>query len=436
MEIPINQIEIGQRFREDFGDIESLATSINRYGLLHPIVVEEKDGKYYLIAGERRLKAHIELGKTEIRVTLLKDLDELTAKEIEVEENIRRHNFSWIEEIQAKLKLDKIKRSIYGSAVKGHAGEEKWGLKETAQSLDESIASVSQDLQLARALAEFPELAKEKSKSAAFARFKRLKMRFMSAELSDRIPMEVDLSCIQHGDARGLIMKEADESFDLIVTDPPYGVDLDKQGEFVRAHNTIYKDDPSTIMEMLRQIFKEFYRVLKPDTNAYVWFAHQHYAEVKTALESAGFSVWGSPIIWNKESSAAPPITPYTFTSCYEPCFLCSKGKRILNKYVPNVLTIPRVSSKSKLHPTEKPVSLLQTLIEASSNAGERVLDAFAGSGSTLEAAIRSKRIPKGYELEQEFYDKIRNRLVELKASLAPSSDGEIKEELEEVKDD
>ncbi len=82
-----------------------------------------------------------------------------------------------------------------------------------------------------------------------------------------------------------------------------------------------------------------------------------------------------------------------------------------------------------KIHPTEKPVSLIQVMIDASSNAGDKVLDAFAGSGSTLEAAIRSRRIPKGYELEKAFYDGIRNRLVSLKASLGHVDEGHVDED-------
>ena len=87
-----NQIKVDEsRFRKDFGDISELAESIRNFGLLQPVVI---DRDFNLIAGERRLRACLSLGLEEILVRFYDELDELTAREIELEENIRRKQFT------------------------------------------------------------------------------------------------------------------------------------------------------------------------------------------------------------------------------------------------------------------------------------------------------------------------------------------------------
>ena len=69
-----------ERFRGDYGDISGLAVSIQKYGLFHPIIVDEE---LNLIAGERRLKAHMALGLEEIEVRKVAEADLLVKREIE-----------------------------------------------------------------------------------------------------------------------------------------------------------------------------------------------------------------------------------------------------------------------------------------------------------------------------------------------------------------
>jgi hypothetical protein len=89
--LPIAVIEVGERRRTEIGDIDSLAESIQRYGLLHPIVV---DAQARLVAGERRLRACEQLGWTEIDVRDLGTLTDSELREIELEENLRRKDLT------------------------------------------------------------------------------------------------------------------------------------------------------------------------------------------------------------------------------------------------------------------------------------------------------------------------------------------------------
>lgn len=88
----IDDINVGERRREDFGDIEGLAESIGKYGLFHPIIV---DGANNLVAGERRLRACRDILKwSEMPARLYSELSEDERREIELEENLRRKDLT------------------------------------------------------------------------------------------------------------------------------------------------------------------------------------------------------------------------------------------------------------------------------------------------------------------------------------------------------
>jgi ParB/RepB/Spo0J family partition protein len=92
VDVPLSQIEIGERRRQDYGDIAGLAQGIKRVGLLEPIIVERNGGEdhYRLVAGERRLRAAWHLGWKTIPAQLREDLSEAELRDIELEENENR----------------------------------------------------------------------------------------------------------------------------------------------------------------------------------------------------------------------------------------------------------------------------------------------------------------------------------------------------------
>jgi ParB family chromosome partitioning protein len=96
MKVEIGKIHVGVRMRADYGDIDDLANSMSRLGQLQPIIL---DGDGDLVAGERRLKAAMMLGWREIEAVHMADLDEIGRKEVELEENLRRKEFTWPEEV-------------------------------------------------------------------------------------------------------------------------------------------------------------------------------------------------------------------------------------------------------------------------------------------------------------------------------------------------
>jgi ParB family chromosome partitioning protein len=109
MEVPISKIKVKKRIRKELGNIKSLMESMNKNGLINPIVLNDK---YELLAGYRRLIAAKRLGWSKIEAKVIKTTDELNKLEIELDENLIRKEFTPEEVangINLKKELIKIK---------------------------------------------------------------------------------------------------------------------------------------------------------------------------------------------------------------------------------------------------------------------------------------------------------------------------------------
>lgn len=408
--VKVNSVKIAhERFREDYGEIEQLAVSIQRYGLFHPIVV---DRELNLIAGERRLRAHIALGIDEIEVSYREDADELVKREIEIEENLNRKDFTWQEEVKAKAEIDRIKRQLYGSATKGHGGG--WALRDTARSLGESVGLISRDIRLADALSEYPDLKKEKNKEAAWRKLQSIKERLLVSALAEKVEVDVDTRCMRCGDSAVEMKKLESESVDLVLTDPPFGIDLRMKGKYGDVKP--YEDKMADVINVIDLVVGECYRVLKNDRHMYIFCDPRNLPYVIDICRKKGFSTLETPLIWHKTGGAGAGGGDMMWARNYECIIFSYKGHRSLNrKGESDVIVVPRVAPQLKVHPTEKPTQLLRYLIEQSTMPGELVIDPFAGSASTLIAAFEVKRNAWGCEIDKGYYGQALLKIEEYK---------------------
>jgi adenine-specific DNA-methyltransferase len=405
--------------------IDSLAASMSKRQI-NPITVEdaglrETDGEqqFNLIAGERRLIAAKQLNWQEIEAQLISDIDDLEREEIELDENLQRENLSWQEEVAAKKRIWEIRAKLYGETV-----------EEVAQHVGMSRGSLWEDARLAKVMEDIPELGTAKNKSQAMNKLRLITRRAALTELAQREKVNrgviagegEDYSTRVHlGDCLQVMKGWADEIVSCVLTDPPYGIDLDK-GETKKgsAHPTIYADDHYDIMDLVRLVAKESYRLLRRDTHAYFWFDVKAYQKVFDILSEVGFTVDPVPLVWVKNTPGQVNHPESRWASGYEACFFCRKGNRALLKQgQSNVLKYDVVPPAKKIHPVEKPTALLRQLIEASTVDGEVVLDMFAGSGSLGEAAIQTGRNFILIERDPAFHAGILDRL----SRCAPASD-------------
>jgi len=406
MNCKLKDIIVGERFRKHFEDIDALAASIKEFGVIEPIVVDEN---YALIAGERRLRACTRLNLESVPVVMMKDLDELGKKEIELEENIQRKQFTWQEEVDAKKNLHSLKQQLHGHAIQG--GDKKgWGITETATALGESSGTLSMDLQLAKGMEVFPELKGEKNKTTAYKKMKRLQEQLLNDALAEKLAElgALDAPNVINGNCIEELKKLKSESVDLLLTDPPYAINIEKAHTFDRMthKDTGFNDGDFETWDLLDKAFPEMYRVMKVNTHGFVFFGIDKFLTVKNLLEKHGFWVHPLPLIWDKGSGSYPGQGT-TFVHSYEVFFHIMKGRKKLNGNSKDLFTIKRVPEPNKWHVNQKPTELLRDLIKLTSTPGDLVLDPFAGSGATLIAAKETSRRAIGIELNPVFYNKI-----------------------------
>ena len=93
-----------------------------------------------------------------------------------------------------------------------------------------------------------------------------------------------------------------------------------------------------------------------------------------------------------------------SFAPRHDVIIFATKGKfEFPNKRPDDVIACPKVGNSSLIHPNEKPIQLLERLVEATTNPGDLILDPFAGSGSTLAAAAKTGRDYIGIEIDPQY---------------------------------
>lgn len=173
-------------------------------------------------------------------------------------------------------------------------------------------------------------------------------------------------------DAREFLVELPSESVDLILTDPPYA--FDRGDTYFREW---FAELPDAVWP---QIFAELYRVLCPNSHAYVFANRRIRPAFEAAAEQAGFHVHQT-LIWDKKSIG---LGNGTWRPQHEYICFFSKGSRPGNsRSCGDVLRAPRPRG----YPTEKPVTVLKRLIAQSSKRGQLVLDPFCGSGNVGKSA-------------------------------------------------
>jgi DNA modification methylase len=162
--------------------------------------------------------------------------------------------------------------------------------------------------------------------------------------------------------------------------------------------------------QLLHAWFGNIARVLLPGRAFYIWGGYANVVKYQSAMEAVKL-YFSQPIIWVKEH---PVLTRKDFMANHEWCFYgWREGAAHVflgPNNVPDVWSIKKVNSQSKIHLTEKPVELAVRAMKYSSRAGENVLDLFGGSGSTLIAAEQTGRRAYLMELDPLYCDVIVQR--------------------------
>jgi DNA modification methylase len=360
--------------------IAQIAASIAEFGFNNPILVDTQAG---IIAGHGRLLAARKLGLTEVPVIVLDHLSEAQKRAYIIADNQLALNAGWD---------DDLLRSEL-AALQG-------------ESFDLGLIGF-EDQELARLLAAQDALEGLTDEDA------------VPALPEEPVSRAGDLWIL--GDHRLLVGDAtsrddvarlmASETADLVFTDPPYNVDYEGYTE-ERLKIKGDRMSDAEFKQFLEAAFRSCRSVVKPGASIYVCHSSSWQREFQNALETAGFEV-RCQIIWAKNTFAWG-FGRYKFQ--HEPIFYCHVAAQKDAWYgdkSQSTLWEEKKPAANRIHPTAKPVELVERALLNSSKAGDIVADLFGGSGSTLIGCERRGRKARLMEIDPKYADCIVRRYQE-----------------------
>jgi DNA modification methylase len=211
---------------------------------------------------------------------------------------------------------------------------------------------------------------------------------------------------LREGDCLEELKSLPDGSIDAIVTDPPYGMNFQSNWVPDDKKKAKIAGDEKPFIWFLYQA----QRVLK-DGGALVCFTDWKNQELwRLAIDCAGFAV-RSHCVWDRVGHGMGDLKA-SFGPRHDVFWFATKGAFAFpGKRPQSVLRHQRPASHMSIHPTRKPVELMREIVAAVTGPGEMVLDPFAGSGSTGEAAVAEGRRCILIERDPVYAADIRSRL-------------------------
>ena len=391
------------RYRKDMGELKDLAESIRSKGQIHPITLTNSNE---LVAGGRRLAACMMLG-IQIACVHRDELTDFQLRELEFEENLQRKNFSPAEEVTAIADLHRLKQQIYGTPTSGREGG--WTLEDTAKLMGKSKGSVIDAIALADAIKVVPELSGAKDKSAIRKQVKNMKEVLKRVEATTAYNTAVEAGSgamdfnLRHVDGLLDMRTIADASIDLLLTDPPYGIDVFEQISATHLHH--YDDSVDKALAFYKELAHESFRFTKPSSHAYIFCSIDHFNTIKAIFEAVGWDVSIKPIIWIKRASGQNNWPTRYPSHCYELILYARRVDSTLVKQgYPDWIQCDPIIDSTRVHQAQKPITLLRELISRSVLPMSTLYDPCAGSGSSLLAGLEENLLVSGSEIDQAAY--------------------------------
>ncbi|UOF77827.1 adenine specific methyltransferase mboiiA [Bacteriophage sp.] len=446
------------RQRQEFDPeaLQELKTSIEDGQLMHPPVLRPRDGQMVLVAGERRLKAiedifalggcfvhNGELFKDGmVPYTDIGELTELEAEEAELDENLKRRDLTWQELAAAHNRLHELRKKQSEAALEKavDSGEltgldasqvaEKFPKPTIAQTATEIYGrgdgSFSDKLRKETIVAKHldnPEVAAAKDVNEAFKILKRQEQQKKNSELAASVGLtfRADLHELYHTDCLQYMRDAAHEQFDVILTDPPYGMDAQDFGDAGGKMTGIehhYDDSHASWTKLMSEFAPLSYAVAKPKAHAYVFCDFDNFHELKALMQSAGWYVFRTPLVLHKLNSGRVPRPEHGPRRQYELVLYAIKGDKTVTHIYPDVFSVQ--GDENLGHGAQKPVAAYQNLLQRSVQPGDRVFDPFCGTGTIFPAAHELRCVAVGCELNTSSYGIGVKRLQSLKAMETP----------------
>jgi hypothetical protein len=321
-----------------------------------------------LIAGGRRLAACL---KAQIDVLCISNeaVDSLTMRELEIEENIQRKQFTPAEEFKAIAELHALKQQRFGEATSGRKGGHT--LQDTADLLGKSKAKVIEALSLAQAVERFPELKNCKKASEIKKAVKAIEAVATRAGKAESYQKELNTLTessaqpyeIHQCPASEFYTTLAPESIDILLTDPPYGIEIDSIATSVggitggtNSAGFTFDDYTERALVLYRELAERSIVFTKPSSHAFVFTGPEHFWAVREMFKSVGWLCYIKPIIWIKREVGQCNVPHAWPASCYETLLYARRvDSTLVRQGQPDWIECAPIPAGAKRHPTEKP---------------------------------------------------------------------------------
>lgn len=396
--------------RDNTQAVEAVANSIREFGFKVPIII---DNQNIIIAGHTRLKAAILLELTEVPCIIASDLTPEQVKAFRLADNKVGEIATW--------NLDMLKKELEG-----------------IDGLDMSLFGFEEELPVDEVYEDDFD-PNEHITETPFSQYGDLYI------LGNHRLLCGDSTKLE--DIKRLV---EDNEIDLVLTDPPYNVDVGAKGDGNEQFDNrrIKNDNMSSedFLEFLVKVFKNMREVMKPGGSYYVCHGSSSLVEFDKALQLNNLKP-RQQLIWNKNTLVLGRQDYQWRHECIYYGWKEGKGHYFTDdRTLTTVIDAPSLDFKSMkkeeliqrlediyslknsvlnhdkptkndLHPTMKPISLLADMLNNSSKPNDKVLDPFGGSGSTLIACDELKRNAYLNELDENYVDVIVKRYINLKGS-------------------
>lgn len=375
----------------DESQILQIASSIKEFGFTNPVLIDEDNG---IIAGHGRVLAARKLGINKVPSIKLSHLTDIQKKAYIIADNKIALNAGWDEEL-LKNEVEQLIADDFDIELTGFSEKELGDLLLDCELLTDGLTNED----------NVPEVQNQ----------------IVTKHGDIWILGGHRVMC---GDSTSITDIEnlmAGERADMVFTDPPYGMSyggcraagdnvLNKKGGVkIKAHGMIMNDDlkGNELFALIKDAVLNVKACSKEKASFYICFTWRTYTEFLEALLYSGLKI-NSCIVWDKKSIG---LGTCNYRPQHEFIFYVSGGGEWYgDKSESDVWYMSRGATAQYVHPTQKPVELIERSLLNSSKKGDVIIDVFGGSGSTIIACEKTKRRARLMELDPKYCDVIIKR--------------------------
>lgn len=385
-------------------EVGTLSESINRIGLIHPIVITRDN---LLVAGERRLTACRMLGWTNVSVQYADELSKDELEDIELEENLKRSDLTWQEIHEHIMRIDQKRRRQ----------DPSWTAAKTAKIADYKDESIVLKHYKIEKYKHHPRIVEAKNLSTAINIASNLDERAKQDEMlyihNGMVPDYTSSSPVIVGDFNEWAPTYNGPKFNVIHCDFPYGINAHKSEGQDSAFKVAYDDSPDIYWTLFKTLSVHLDNFCAESAHIIFWFSPTFYSptwELLKLLE--GFQFDEHPLIWSRGNEGIAPDPQRRPRRTYDMAFFGWRNDRKIVRMKNNLFVAP---TEREIHPHEKSQAALEHFLEMCVDGQTRLFDPTCGSGSALRAAMAlGANSVFGLERDEEFVADARRAIADI----------------------